>query len=105
MENNNGIIDPNGGNTGNQEPKKGFKAFAEKVVRTYDAIRYSKAGKAAAKILTGLAIGSAAKVAYDKGFQKGKTSVTPTVITVEKIPETENAPAETPAEDESAVEA
>ena len=103
MENNNGIIPNNGGNTGNPEPKKGFKAFVEKVHRGYDTVRYSKAGKWGARILTALTIGSAAKVAYDKGVEKGKASVVPTVVTIEKIPEAE-APAETPAEDESAVE-
>lgn len=102
MENNNGIIQNNEGNTGSPEPKKGIKAFVEKVHRGYDTVRYSKAGKWGARILTALTIGSAAKVAYDKGVEKGKASVVPTVVTIEKIPEAE-APAETPAE-ESAVE-
>lgn len=102
MENNNGIIQNNEGNTGSPEPKKGFKAFVEKAHRGYDTVRYSKAGKWGARILTALTIGSAAKVAYDKGVEKGKASVVPTVVTIEKIPEAE-APAETPAE-ESAVE-
>lgn len=102
---NNGIIDPNnGGSTGNPQPKKGLKGFAEKVVRMYDNIRYSKGGKIAAKILTGLAIGGTAKACYDKGFKNGKNSVVPTVVTIERVPENEDTPAEAPAEETSAVE-
>lgn len=106
MENNNGIINQNNGGDAVQQPPKekaGFKGLLDKVHRTYDAIRYSKAGKWAARGLTLLTIGGTAKYAYDKGVVKGKASVVPTVVTIEKIPEAE-APAETPAEDESAVE-
>ena len=106
MENNNGIINPNGNGAAGEQPPKGktgFKGLFEKAHRTYDAIRYSKAGKWGARVVTLLTIGSTAKYAYDKGVAKGKASVVPTVVTIEKIPETE-APAETPAEEESAVE-
>lgn len=105
MENNNGIINQNNGDNAGQQPPKektGFKGLLDKAHRAYDAIRYSKAGKWAARGLTLLTIGGTAKYAYDKGVVKGKASVVPTVVTIEKIPEAE-APAETPAE-ESAVE-
>ena len=104
----------NGNNQGNNLPvnagqpgtpeKKGLKMFIDGLHRKYDAVRYSKAGKWVMRGLTLLTIGGTAKAAYDKGFRKGKASVTPTVVTIEKLPETET-PAETPAEEESAVEA
>ena len=100
----------NGNNQGNNlpvnagQPKKGLKTFVDTMRRKYDAVRYSKAGKWVARGLTLLAIGGTAKAAYDKGIEKGKASVVPTVVTIEKIPE-ETDPAETPAEEESAVEA
>lgn len=96
----------NGNNQGNNlpvnagQPKKGLKTFVDSMRRKYDAIRYSKTGKWVARGLTLLTIGGTAKVAYDKG----RASVKPTVVTIEKIPE-ETDPAETPAEEESAVEA
>ena len=83
------------------QPKKGLKTFVDGMRRKYDAIRYSKAGKWVARGLTLLTIGGTAKVAYDKG----KASVKPTVVTIEKIPEETDPAAETPAEEESAVEA
>ena len=104
----------NGNNQGNNLPvnagqpgkpeKKGLKTFIDGLHRKYDAVRYSKAGKWVMRGLTVLTIGGTAKVAYDKGIAKGKASVAPTVVTIEKLPETET-PAETPAEEESAVEA
>lgn len=104
----------NGNNQGNNLPvnagqpgtpeKKGLKGFLDGMHRKYDAVRYSKAGKWIARGLTALAIAGTGKACYDKGIAKGKASVTPTVVTIEKLPETET-PAETPAEEESAVEA
>ena len=92
----------NGNNQGNNLPvnagqpgtpeKKGLKTFIDGLHRKYDAVRYSKAGKWVMRGLTLLTIA------------KGKASVTPTVVNIEKLPETET-PAETPAEEESAVEA
>lgn len=75
-----------------------LKALASAAIRKYDTVRYSKGGKIAAKVLTLITLGATGKYCYDKG----KASVTPTVVTIEKIPETE--PAETPAEAESATE-
>lgn len=85
------------GNGKTRESK--LKALVDTVHRKYDAVRYSKAGKVAAKVLTGIVVGVTGKICYDKG----KASVTPTVVTIERIPETEE-PAETPAEEESAAE-
>ena len=97
----------NGTNQGNNlpvnagQPKKGLKTFIDDLHRKYDAIRYSKAGKWVARGLTLLTIGGTAKVAYDKG----KASVKPTIVTIEKIPEndpaTEEAPAEEAAEEQT----
>lgn len=81
---------------GNGKTGKGkFKGFVDMAHRKYDALRYSKAGKWGMRVLTMLTIGATGKYCYDKG----KASVTPTVVTIEKIPETEE-PAETPAEEE-----
>lgn len=106
MENNkNGIIEGNNtANTGaTKAPKTGLKGFIDGMHRKYDAIRYSKAGKWVMRGLTALTIGGTAKVAYDKGVLKGKASVTPTVVTIEKIPEeTTEAPAEEKSEVETA---
>lgn len=80
---------------GNGKTREGkFKGFVDMAHRKYDALRYSKAGKWGMRVLTMLTIGATGKFCYDKG----KASVTPTVVTIEKIPETE--PAETPAEEE-----
>lgn len=98
MENqNNGTIINGEGQNAAQVPekKKGLKAFLGVVRRKYDAIRYSKYGKIGAKLLTLAAIGETANVAY----KKGKASVKPTVITIEKIPETEAPAEEAPAEE------
>lgn len=99
-QNQNGIIEGNNTvNTGaTKAPKKtGLKTFFDGLHRKYDAIRYSKAGKWTVRALTALTIGGVGKVAYDKGVQKGKASVTPTVVTIEPInpaEETTEAPAE-----------
>lgn len=85
----------------NQEGKTGkgkFKGFVDVAHRKYDAFRYSKAGKWTARVLTLITLGATGKFCYDKG----KAAAVPTVVTIEKIPETE--PAETPAEAESATE-
>ena len=84
--------------------KKGLKGFLDGLHKKYDAVRYSKAGKWVMRGLTVLTVAGTGKACYDKGIAKGKASVVPTVVTIEKTPETE-APAETPAEEESAVEA
>ena len=90
-----------GNEQGNTRPaeKKGLKAVIGALQRKYDAVRYSKTGKAAAKLLTGIALLATGKVCYDKG----KASVKPTVVTIERIQESEVPAEETPAE-ESAVE-
>lgn len=99
--NENGTKLENGGNNEQQQPKKGLKAFIDDLHRKYDAIRYSKAGKWVVRGLTLLTIGGTAKVYYDKG----KASVKPTIVTIEKIPEndpaTEEAPAEEAAEEQT----
>lgn len=102
----NGVINPNEGGaagTPQTKDKAGFKGLIDKAHRAYDSFRYSKAGKWVMRGLTVLTVGGTAKFAYDKGIEKGKASVVPTVVTIEKIPETDEAPAEAPAE-ESAVE-
>lgn len=102
----NNNLPANGGAPAPKAPeKKGLKTFLDGLHRKYDAIRYSKTGKWVMRGLTLLTIGGTAKVTYDKGFAKGKASVVPTVVTIEKIPETaeestEEAPAEEPAVEE-----
>lgn len=91
-----------GNNTGNQPEKKGLAGMADKAQRKLDALANSKGWKWGKRILTGAALALTGKVCYDKGVAKGKASVVPTVVTIEKLPETET-PAETPAE-ESATE-
>lgn len=101
MGNQNQIINNGQNGTGNQQPAKGgLKGFVGGLRRKYDAVRYSKAGKWIMRGLTLVTIGGTAKVAYDKGVAKGKASVVPTVVTIERIPEEEP---ET-APEESAVE-
>lgn len=103
MNNNQGTLINGQNETGNQQPAKGgLKGFVGGLRRKYDAVRYSKAGKWIMRGLTLAVIGGTGKVAYDKGIAKGKASVVPTVVTIEKIPETE--PETAPAE-ESTVEA
>ena len=93
----------NGGNTiGKQPEKKGLAGIADKAQRKLDALSNSKAWRWGKRILTAGVVAVTGKVCYDKGFVKGKASVMPTVVTIEKLPETET-PAETPAE-ESATE-
>lgn len=101
----------NGNQNGNNLPanngqpeKKGLKAFLDGLHRKYDAVRYSKAGKWIMRGLTVATCAGTAKMAYDKGIAKGKASVVPTVVTIEKIPETTDAPAEEPAEEVNAEE-
>ena len=92
-----------GSNTVNNQPeKKGLAGMADKAQRKLDALANSKGWKWGKRILTGAALALTGKVCYDKGVAKGKASVVPTVVTIEKLPETET-PAETPAE-ESATE-
>lgn len=104
MSNQNGNQNGNNGgnNTGNQPEKKGLAGMADKAQRKLDALANSKGWRWGKRILTGAALALTGKVCYDKGFSKGKASVVPTVVTIEKLPETET-PAETPAE-ESATE-
>lgn len=92
----------NGNNTGNLPARKGLAGMADKAQRKLDALSNSKGWRWGKRILTGAALALTGKVCYDKGFSKGKASVVPTVVTIEKIPETET-PAETPTE-ESATE-
>lgn len=83
--------------------KKGLAKIAETVRRKYDAVRYSKWGKVAAKILTAAGFAATAKLAYDKGVK----SVKPTTIYVQPIPEEPESteePATDPAEEEAPVE-
>lgn len=101
MGNQNQIINNGQNETGKQQPAKGgLKGFIGGLRRKYDAIRYSKGGKWAARLLTLAAIGGTGKVCYDKGIAKGKASVVPTVVTIEKIQETEpeTAPEESTVE-------
>ena len=92
-----------GNNTGNQPEKKGLAGMADKVQRKLDALANSKAWRWGKRILTAGVVAVTGKVCYDKGFSKGKASVVPTVVTIEKLPETE-APAEEPAEEVTAEE-
>lgn len=83
--------------------KKGLAGMADKAQRKLDALSNSKAWRWGKRILTGAALALTGKVCYDKGFSKGKASVVPTVVTIEKLPETET-PAEEPAEEVTAEE-
>ena len=105
MSNQNGNQNGNNGgnNTGNQPEKKGLAGMADKAQRKLDALANSKGWRWGKRILTGAALALTGKVCYDKGFVKGKASVVPTIVTVEKLPE--ETPAEEPAKEESAVEA
>ena len=104
MSNQNGNQNENNGgnNTGNLPAKKGLAGMADKAQRKLDALANSKAWRWGKRILTAGVVAVTGKVCYEKGFSKGKASVVPTVVTIEKLPETET-PAETPAE-ESATE-
>ena len=93
----------NNGNNAGQPEKKGFTGLADKAQRMKDTLSHSKAWTWTKRILTAGVIGLTGKVCYDKGVAKGKASVVPTVVTIEKIPE-ETAPEETPAEENSEVE-
>lgn len=87
----NGIIKngTNGENTGTtQAEKKGLVKLLDTVHRKYDKIRYSRAGRIGAKVITVLGIGATAKVAYDKGLEKGKKECVPTVVYIERNQET-----------------
>jgi hypothetical protein len=104
MANQNGIINGNGQNGAPQnQPKTGLKGLLQKAHRKYDEIRYSKAGKWIMRGLTVATIGGTAKVAYDKGLAKGKASVVPTVVTIEKIPDETETPAEAVEVEETTV--
>ena len=84
LENNNG---------GNKETKESLK---EKVIRKYDQIKASKAGKWLIRGLKGLTL---IGVGYG-GYQLGKASVVPTIINVVPVePEKEE-----PATEEEKVE-
>ena len=84
--------------------KGGLKGLLNATKRLYDTARYSKTGKWVAKIVTLAALGTTAKVAYDKGVVKGKASVTPTVVTIERIPDNAEKTTEAPAEEINAEE-
>lgn len=90
MENNGIIKNGNGENPGTstQPEKKGLAKLLDTVHRKYDAIRYSRAGKIGAKVLTVIGVGAAAKVGYDKGLEKGKKECVPTVVYIREDPET-----------------
>ena len=105
MEKNQNNGNQNGNNlpVNGQPEKKGLKAFLDGLRRKYDAVRYSKTGKWIMRGLTVATCAGTAKMAYDKGVAHGKASVVPTVVTIEKLPETE-APAEEPAEEVTAEE-
>lgn len=97
MNEQNGNMNGNNLPANNGKTQGGLKKFFGGLRRKYDAVRYSTAGKWAMRGITLLTIGGTAKVAYDKG----KASVKPTIVTIEKIPESE---AETPAEEVEAEE-
>lgn len=82
--------------------KKGPAKIVEAARRKYDAVRYSKGGRIAAKIVTGGFLILAAKLGYDKG----KASVKPATIVVQPIPEEPEPtePVTDPAEEEAPVE-
>lgn len=103
--NNGNNLPANNTGAGNQnQPKGGLKGLLNKTRRLYDTARYSKTGKWVAKIVTLAALGGTAKVAYDKGVVKGKASVTPTVVTIERIPDNAEKTTEAPAEEINAEE-
>lgn len=98
----------NGGNGQNvgaavKPEKKGIAKLIETVRRKYDEVRYSRAGKIVAKVVTVAGVACVAKTCYDKGVEKGKTEVVPTVIYVEKD-SGETTETETNVEQPAAVE-
>lgn len=84
MENNGIIKNGETQGTSTQPEKKGLAKLLDTVHRKYDEIRYSRAGKIGAKVITVFGIGATAKVAYDKGREQGKKECVPTVVYVEK---------------------
>ena len=93
----------NGNATAPKAPEKGLKGFLDGLHQKYDQIRYSKTGKWIMRGLTAATILGTGKACYDKGFTKGKASVVPTVVTIEKLPENpEESTEETPAEEVTA---
>lgn len=103
---NNGII--NGGNGQNgaavKPEKKGVAKLIETVRRKYDEVRYSRAGKIVAKVVTVAGLVGVGKTCYDKGREKGKTEVVPTVVYIEKDSSGEATEPETNVEQPAAVE-
>lgn len=97
-EQNNGTMNGNNLPANNGKTQGGLKAFFGGLRRKYDAVRYSTAGKWIVRGVTLLTIGATGKVCYDKG----KASVKPTIVTIEKIPESEAET--TPAEEVEAEE-
>lgn len=82
---NNGIINGGNGQNGAVKPeKKGVAKLIETVRRKYDEVRYSRAGKIVAKVVTVAGLVSVGKTCYDKGREKGKAEVVPTVVYIEK---------------------
>lgn len=93
----------NNGGTPAPKAPNGLKTFLDGIRRKYDAIRYSKTGKWIARGITAATVLGTGKACYDKGFAKGKASVVPTVVTIEKIPEkAEESTEETPTEEVTA---
>lgn len=97
----------NGGNGQNgaavKPEKKGVAKLIETVRRKYDEVRYSRAGKIVAKVVTVAGVAGVAKTCYDKGREKGRAEAVPTVIYVEKD-SGETTETETNVEQPAAVE-
>ena len=73
MENNKIMnVNEKGQNTQMITEKKGLTKFIDTVIRKYEKVRYSKAGRITAKVLTGAGFVAAAKIGYDKGIKSVK---------------------------------
>lgn len=73
MENNKIMnVNGEGQNTPVTTEKKGMAKFIDTVIRKYERVRYSKAGRITAKVLTGAGFVAAAKIGYDKGIKSVK---------------------------------
>jgi hypothetical protein len=75
----------------------------ETIRRKYDEVRYSRAGKIVAKVVTAAGFVGVSKICYDKGREKGQAEAVPTVIYVEKD-SGETTETETNVEQPAAVE-
>lgn len=98
-EKKNGINNETKDGNGSKAPVKGLKKLIDTARRKYDEIRYSKWGKIGAKVLTAAGLIGVGKTCYDKGIAKGKASAVPTVVTIERMPETDPAEEEAPEEE------